>query len=176
MNNQKALDPQSSVVVEACAGSGKTWLLVSRIIRLLLDGVRPGEILAITFTRKAAQEMQARLRDWLVDLATQDDDFVREFLRERAVAEVDLEAMLPKARGLYQQFLLAQPTLTINTFHGWFMQIVQRAPLDAGMAGGVQLVEQTGALWDEAITLFFAGLPKQPDSAIAQSMRVLFAE
>ncbi|NOU00614.1 MAG: UvrD-helicase domain-containing protein [Gallionella sp.] len=176
MNNQKALDPLNSVVVEACAGSGKTWLLVSRIVRLLLDDVQPGEILAITFTRKAAQEMQARLRDWLYDLATKDDDFVRQFLRERAIAEDDLATMLPKARGLYQQFLLAQPALTINTFHGWFMQIVQRAPLDAGMAGGVQLVEQTGALWDEASTLFFAGLHQQPDSEIAQSMRVLFAE
>ena len=176
MNNQKALDPQNSVIVEACAGSGKTWLLVSRIVRLLLDGVQPGEILAITFTRKAAQEMQARLRDWLYDLATKDNDFVRQFLRERAIAEDDLAAMLPKARGLYQQFLLAQPALTINTFHGWFMQIVQRAPLDAGMAGGVQLVEQTGTLWDEANTLFFAGLHQQPESEIAQSMRVLFAE
>ncbi|NCN88409.1 MAG: UvrD-helicase domain-containing protein, partial [Gallionella sp.] len=41
-----ALDPTRSVVVEACAGSGKTWLLVSRIVRLLLDGVPPSQILA----------------------------------------------------------------------------------------------------------------------------------
>ncbi|MDH2918900.1 MAG: UvrD-helicase domain-containing protein [Sideroxydans sp.] len=176
MDNATALDPQNSVVVEACAGSGKTWLLVSRIVRLLLADVQPSEILAITFTRKAAQEMQARLRDWLYDLATKDDDFVRQFLLERAIDEQDLDAMLPRARGLYQQFLLAQPPLTINTFHGWFMQIVQRAPLDAGMAGGVQLVEQTGALWDEASTLFFAGLHRQPDSETALSMNVLFVE
>ena len=175
-NNAIALDPQNSVVVEACAGSGKTWLLVSRIVRLLLDGVQPGEILAITFTRKAAQEMQARLRDWLYELATKDDEFVRKFLRERAIAESDLDAALPKARGLYQQFLLAQPVLTINTFHGWFMQIVQRAPLDAGMAGGVRLVEQTGALWDEASQLFYAGLHQDQDSAVALAMRELFAE
>lgn len=176
MDNAAALDPKNSVVVEACAGSGKTWLLVSRIVRLLLADVQPSEILAITFTRKAAQEMQARLRDWLYDLAIKDDDFVRQFLRERAIDEQDLDAMLSKARGLYQQFLLAQPPLTINTFHGWFMQIVQRAPLDAGMAGGVQLVEQTGALWDEASTLFFASLHRQPDSEVALSMNVLFAE
>ena len=175
-NNAIALDPQNSVVVEACAGSGKTWLLVSRIVRLLLDGVQPGEILAITFTRKAAQEMQARLRDWLYDLATKDDEFVRKFLRERAIAESDLETTLPKARGLYQQFLTAQPVLTINTFHGWFMQIVQRAPLDAGMAGGVRLVEQTGALWDEASQLFYAGLHQDQNSAVASAMRELFAE
>src|SRR5665647_2409809 len=79
MDNRIALNPQNSVVVEACAGSGKTWLLVSRIVRLLLDGVPPGEILAITFTRKAAQEMQARLHEWLHLLAVQDDDVVREF-------------------------------------------------------------------------------------------------
>ena len=176
MDNAAALNPKNSVVVEACAGSGKTWLLVSRIVRLLLAEVAPSEILAITFTRKAAQEMQARLRDWLYDLATKDDDFVRQFLLERAIDEAELAVMLPRARGLYQQFLLAQPPLTINTFHGWFMQIVQRAPLDAGMAGGVQLVEQTGALWDEACTLFFASLHRQPDSETALSMNVLFAE
>ena len=57
----RALDPAHSVVVEACAGSGKTWLLASRIVRLLLAGVAPGEILAITFTRKAAREIEERV-------------------------------------------------------------------------------------------------------------------
>jgi ATP-dependent helicase/nuclease subunit A len=66
---RQALDPRHSVVVEACAGSGKTWLLVSRILRLLLDGAAPGEILAITYTRKAAREIEERLADWLRQLA-----------------------------------------------------------------------------------------------------------
>ena len=66
----RALDPAHSVVVEACAGSGKTWLLASRIVRLLLAGVAPGEILAITFTRKAAREIEERVVDWLRLLAT----------------------------------------------------------------------------------------------------------
>lgn len=174
MDNKSALDPQSSVVVEACAGSGKTWLLVSRVVRLLLSGVPPGEILAITFTRKAAQEMQARLRDWLYELAAKDDDFVRDFLRQRAVDEADIEAMLPRARLLYQQFLLAKPAITISTFHGWFMQILQRAPI--GSAGGVQLVEQTAELWTQAWQTYLDGLHGKPDGETAQSMRVLFRE
>ncbi|HEU0220402.1 MAG TPA: UvrD-helicase domain-containing protein [Gallionella sp.] len=176
MDNHIALDPKHSVVVEACAGSGKTWLLVSRIVRLLLDGVPPGEILAITFTRKAAQEMQARLRDWLYELAAKDDDHVRKFLLERAVAESDIERLLPRARSLYQQFLRAQPGITVSTFHGWFMQILQRAPLNAGMAGGVQLVEQTSALRREAWQIFLDGLHSRPDSETAQAMLALFEE
>ena len=48
-----ACDPARSVAVEACAGAGKTWMLVSRMLRALLDGCAPHEILAITFTKKA---------------------------------------------------------------------------------------------------------------------------
>ena len=68
-----ACDPLRSAVVEACAGSGKTWLLVSRVIRLLLAGAAPGEILAITFTRRAAQEMHSRLLRELRHLAEMND-------------------------------------------------------------------------------------------------------
>ncbi len=176
MDNSSALDPKRSVVVEACAGSGKTWLLVSRVVRLLLEGVAPAEILAITFTRKAAQEMQARLRDWLYDLASKDDDFVRDFLRQREVDEAEIERMLPRARRLYQQFLLANPAITISTFHGWFMQILQRAPLNSGSAGGVQLVEKTTELWAEAWQTYLAGLHDKQEGETAQSMMVLFSE
>ena len=173
MDNQIALDPKHSVVVEACAGSGKTWLLVSRILRLLLAGVKPGEILAITFTRKAAQEMQARLHEWLHLLAVKDDDEVRKFLRERAVDDID-DAMLSRARGLYRDALLAQPAITISTFHGWFMQLVQRAPLNAGVPVGMQLLERTSALRDEAWQAFADSLRTAPDELTAQFMQWLF--
>jgi hypothetical protein len=107
--------------------------------------VQPGEILAITFTRKAAQEMQERLHDWLHELAAKDDDEVRDFLKQRAIEEVD-DAMLARARGLYRDFLLSSSSITISTFHGWFMQIIQRAPLNAGVPVGLQLLERTAAL------------------------------
>ena len=174
MNNRIALDPRHSVVVEACAGSGKTWLLVSRIVRLLLAGVAPGEILAITFTRKAAQEMQARLHEWLHLLAVQDDDRVRAFLRERALDDID-DALLARARSLYRDSLLAQPAITISTFHGWFMQIMQRAPLNAGVPVGMQLLERTAALREEAWQAFADSLRAAPEGATAQHMQWLFA-
>ena len=56
-----ACDPRRSVAVEACAGAGKTWMLVSRMVRALLEGVPAHEILAITLTKRAAAEMRERL-------------------------------------------------------------------------------------------------------------------
>ena len=57
-----ACDPARSVIVEACAGAGKTWMLVSRVLRALLEGAEPHEILAITFTKKAAGAKRLRPR------------------------------------------------------------------------------------------------------------------
>jgi ATP-dependent helicase/nuclease subunit A len=138
--NATALDPARSVVVEACAGSGKTWLLVSRIVRLLLAGARPGEIVAITFTRKAAQEMAARLREWLLQLATGSDDEVRNLLVERSLAADACEALLPRARALYESLLTADPGITITTFHSWFMHLLRRAPLESRALGAASLI------------------------------------
>ncbi len=163
--NRDALDPASSVVIEACAGSGKTWLLVSRIVRLLLDGAEPSQILAVTFTRKAAQEMAARLREWLHVLAIAPAGDARTFLREREVPEAQIEAMLKPSRLLYERLLTAQPEITITTFHSWFMQLLRRAPLDAGVPGDVTLVEQTSTLVDEAWERFAGNLARAADAS-----------
>jgi ATP-dependent helicase/nuclease subunit A len=115
-----ACDPAASVVVEACAGSGKTWLLVARIVRLLMAGVAPGEILAISYTRKAAREIESRLRDRLRELAAQPHDWVRDFLAQIGVPQPVAAPTLERARELFEQVGQALPPITVSTFHGWF--------------------------------------------------------
>ncbi len=170
---QKALDPSLCVVVEACAGSGKTWLLASRVVRLLLAGVAPGEILAITFTRKAAREIEERVVDWLRLLATADEAQVATFLQERGV--VPNEQVVRLARGLYERVLAAQPGLTVNTFHGWFLQLVDAAPLSANLAGAT-LVDSDSRLFDELWQSFAAELAKALEAELTTSFVGLLGE
>ncbi len=145
-----ACDPQRSVLVEACAGSGKTWLLVARMLRLLLAGAEPAELLAITFTRKAAQEMRERLLALLFELALQDDAKVEALLIERGLDADAARACLPKARGLYQRVLASPHGLSIDTFHSWFARLLQIAPLSSGVPHGYALEDKPGELLDAA--------------------------
>lgn len=155
---EAACDPRRSVVVEACAGSGKTWLLVARMLRLLLAGTEPSELLAITFTRKAAQEMRERLMELLRELALKPDADVRELLLERGVAPADMPSLLPAARGLYERVLSSPNSLAIDTFHSWFARLLQIAPLASGVPHGYALTEASGELQREAYSRFMQDL------------------
>ena len=128
-----ACNPQKSVVLEACAGSGKTWILISRIFRLLLSGVAPHEILAITFTRKAAQEMRERLETMLTEFANFDDATIVRELMLRGLTEVAAQQAIPRAKGLFEEVLSSPQKMAIDTFHGWFSQICQVAPLTSDL-------------------------------------------
>jgi ATP-dependent helicase/nuclease subunit A len=169
-----SLNPKRSAVVEACAGSGKTWLLVSRILRLLLSGAAPSSILAITFTRKAAQEMHERLRAWLEYLSVASEDDVRQFLRERAMSDADITAVLPRARALFADVAFAAPSITMGTFHGWFQQLIAAAPLGE-LVMAQTIVESESTLLNEAWITLAESLNRETDSAEALALSRLFA-
>ena len=124
-----ACDPARSVAVEACAGAGKTWMLVSRMLRALLDGAAPHEILAITFTKKAAGEMRQRLQEWLEDFARRP---LAELERELIARGIEPNAAREKReqlQKLYRQTLDAGRPVQIRTFHSWFAALLSTAPL-----------------------------------------------
>lgn len=156
-----ACDPNQSVVIEACAGSGKTWLLVSRMIRLLLDGVKPSEILAITFTRKAAREMSVRLNELLVKLATSSDEVLLDELMQRGLSKGRAIEMMPKARGLLE-YVQADPiSVSLDTFHGWFIKLLQVAPIHSSIPQGLQLREDQKRLQRECMAEWWLTLAQK---------------
>ncbi|MBU3628010.1 exodeoxyribonuclease V subunit beta [Polynucleobacter sp. AP-Reno-20A-A9] len=146
-----ACDPQRSVIVSACAGSGKTWLLVARMVRLLLDDVKPQEILALTFTRKAAQEMRDRLYGLLEQFSKSDDVSLIKELIARGMEKEQAEKCLPKAKALYEQVLANPQPIVIDTFHGWFGRLLGAAPVSMGVQPGFKLREDAKRLQDECL-------------------------
>ena len=148
-----ACDPRRSVAVEACAGAGKTWMLVSRILRALLDGAAPQEILAITFTKKAAGEMRERLQQWLADFAAPRAAETPEAWQQRLDAELLARGIEPQRlpsqreqlQNLYQSLLAQGRPVQIRTFHSWFAALLRSAPLSVlqqlGLPSSYELLE-----------------------------------
>ena len=164
-----ACDPQRSVVIEACAGAGKTWMLVSRILRALLAGAQPREILAITFTRKAAGEMRQRLDDWLREFGSpQATDAQRiQALTDRGVPAAEAPALAAQLAGLHERVLCAGRPVEVHTFHAWFSQLLRAAPIELlaelGLQPDMQLIEDPQDHRDEVFRRFHAALLRAPE-------------
>jgi ATP-dependent helicase/nuclease subunit A len=163
-----ACDPRRSCVVEACAGSGKTWMLVSRMLRALLEGSAPHEILAITFTRAAAGEMRERLDGWLAAFAGPRSTHAErvDALRQRGLDAPAAEALAPELATLQGRVLAAGRPIEIRTFHGWFAQLMRAAPLALleriGLQPDVELVEDWAEHRDAVMRAFHAVVLADP--------------
>src|SRR3954470_13784936 len=96
----RASDPAASAFVSANAGSGKTHVLVQRVIRLLLDGVAPEKILCITFTKAAAANMAERVFSTLGHWVTLDDATLDAAIVDAGIAQPDLRVRMA-ARKLF---------------------------------------------------------------------------
>ena len=156
-----ACDPGRSVIVSACAGSGKTWLLVARMLRLLLAGVSPQEILALTFTRKAAQEMRDRLYGLLQQFSMADNQQILSELTNRGLTQEQAEQALPNAKALYEQVLANPQPIVMDTFHGWFGKLLGVAPVSIGIQSGFNLREDSKRLLDECLDDWWGDLKSE---------------
>jgi ATP-dependent helicase/nuclease subunit A len=116
-----AVDPSNNVVLEASAGTGKTSVLVARYVNLLVSGVDPSNILAITFTRKAAAEMRDRILQAL-----------------RIAAE---RSELDRARWLELRDRLSD--IAISTIDAFCLSLLREFPLEADLDPGFDLADET---------------------------------
>jgi ATP-dependent helicase/nuclease subunit A len=145
-----AIDPRNNVVLEASAGTGKTSVLVWRYVNLLKAGVEPGNILAITFTRKAAAEMRERI--------------VRELKAAAARSEFD--------RARWNEIRDRLGEISISTIDAFSLSLLREFPLEADLDPGFEMADETevprliDASLDQSLRIF-AGLAKHdPDVAL----------
>jgi len=123
--------PLRNNVVLASAGSGKTFRLSDRIVKLLALGVKPEEIVALTFTRAAAAEFVAKTLDKLAEAAG--DPAKAAELRAR----LGLDATCDQAffRALLRRTLLSMQRLTLGTLDSFFARLVVNNPAEVGLDG-----------------------------------------
>ena len=124
--------PVSNEVILASAGSGKTFKLSDRIIKLLANGAQPQEIVALTFTRAAAAEFIAKTLAKLAEAAK----------NELAAAELTSRLELKPScdatfyRELLRSTLLSMHRLTLGTLDSFFARLVVNNPAEVGLDGG----------------------------------------
>jgi ATP-dependent helicase/nuclease subunit A len=138
----RAIDPAHSIWVEANAGSGKTYVLTRRVLRLLLAGVRPESILCLTYTKAAAAEMRKRVAQELAQWA----------VAEEAALIRDLTAILGRppqreavsvARTLFARALETPGGLRILTIHAFCEAVLHRFPIEAEVPFDFSVIEET---------------------------------
>lgn len=137
---EAASDPNAHVWLSASAGTGKTQVLAARVFRLLLRGVDPNAILALTFTKAGAAEMAGRISERLAA-------WVRMPLGElagdlAALGEDPTPELQERARTLFAKVLDAPGGgIRIQTIHSFCQSILAAFPVEAGLAPGFRPLE-----------------------------------
>jgi ATP-dependent helicase/nuclease subunit A len=137
----RASDPASSAFVSANAGSGKTHVLVQRVIRLLLDGVPPQKILCITFTKAAAANMAERVFTTLGHWVTLDDTRLDAAIRDAGIARPDAR-LLMRARELFACALETPGGLKVQTIHALCTRLLQQFPFEANVPARFAVLDE----------------------------------
>ena len=139
-----ASNPHTSAWVSASAGSGKTKVLTDRVLRLLLNRVRPHRIVCLTYTKIAAAEMLDRimrsLRLWSDCPNAELDQRLRSLL-----GEVPNDEQLALARRLYGILLNSAHGLKIQTIHSFCESLLGRFPIEAGVPPNFKIIDSLTA-------------------------------
>jgi ATP-dependent exoDNAse (exonuclease V) beta subunit len=146
-----ALD--DTIIVEAAAGTGKTTALVGRIVTILAEGrARVDEIVAVTFTEKAAGELKLRLRERL----------------DRA----RVDASEP-ARGRLDDALKGLEEAHVSTIHGFCADILRERPVEAGVDPLFEVLTEAGSarLFDEAFGRWLQEQLASPGEGVRRALR-----
>ncbi len=117
LSQQRASNPATSVWVSASAGTGKTKVLIDRLVAILYQGTPISHIVCLTFTKAAAVEMRERLLKRLQDDA----------VKEHAAGEGG------KAAAIFEALLESPETLKIMTLHAYCQSLLQKFPFEAGV-------------------------------------------
>lgn len=141
---REALDPTATVWVQASAGTGKTKVLVDRVLALLVAGAAPQRIRCLTFTKAAAAEMKNRLLRALSDWATEAGDLLSRKLFD-ILDRLPTPAEHQRAAQLFARVLDAPGGLQIQTIHAFCQGLLARFPLEAGVSPRFRLIEERSA-------------------------------
>ncbi|MGI9392682.1 MAG: UvrD-helicase domain-containing protein [Parvibaculales bacterium] len=136
---REASSPAQSVFVAANAGSGKTYILVNRLVRLLLEGVAAERILCLTYTRSAAAHMKSELLQLLSHWASLAGQELCAAIEKRLAFTPSAQA-LRRAPLLFASALETKEELHIQTIHSFCRSLLARFPLEAGIAPRFRLL------------------------------------
>src|SRR6202140_1186728 len=137
----RASDPAASAFVSANAGSGKTHVLVQRVIRLLLAGVPPEKILCLTFTKAAAANMAERVFTTLGHWVTLDDDALDAAIRDVGITH-PTKLLRKSARELFASALETPGGLKVQTIHALCTRLLQQFPFEANVPARFAVLDE----------------------------------
>jgi ATP-dependent helicase/nuclease subunit A len=141
-NQMLAVDPQETVWLSASAGTGKTQVLSSRVLRLLLQpGVEPSQVLCLTFTKAGATEMAARINGTLAQWVRLPDFDLS--ARLAAIGALANDANKARARTLFASVLDSPGGgLRIDTIHAFSQWLLATFPQEADLIPGSRPMEE----------------------------------
>jgi ATP-dependent helicase/nuclease subunit A len=172
----RASNPSASAFVSANAGSGKTHVLVQRVIRLLLAGVPPEKILCITFTKAAAANMAERVFTTLGHWVTLDDAALDSAICEAGIAHPG--ARLRKtARELFASALETPGGLKVQTIHALCTRLLQQFPFEANVPARFSVLDDRdqAEMMERANLKVLLEASRDPRSAIGQALLTAMA-